>query len=79
MGKVVLGGAEPESLKRLGVKESPVINVEPKASQIVMKIEEILKNKDSIENIGKKSRLFAEKNHNYLKIAERFLVTWKDS
>ena len=29
MGKVVLGGAEPESLKRLGVEESPVINVEP--------------------------------------------------
>ena len=37
-----------------------------------MKVEEILKNKSSIELIGKNSRIFAEKNHGYLTIAKRF-------
>lgn len=78
LGKVVMGGAEPESLLRLGVEKSPVINIKPKASYIVMKIEEILKNRNLIEEIGEESRLFAEENHNYLTISMKFLRIWEN-
>lgn len=56
MGKVVLGGAEPESLKSLGVENSPVINIKPNAKSIVDEIEKLIDKKDSIETIGNESR-----------------------
>lgn len=77
MGKVVLGGAEPESLTSLGVKDSPVINIKPNAKSIINAIEYLLKNKDQIKNIGFASRQFVEKNHNYVDIARKYLEIWK--
>ena len=76
MGKVVLGGAEVESLQSLGVSESPVINIEPNAQSIVENIELLLKNKESIERLGKESRLSVEEVHDYKKIATRYIETW---
>jgi len=48
MGKVVLGGAEKESLESLGIKSSPVINIEPNAESIVHAIEKLLEDRKSI-------------------------------
>lgn len=76
LGKVVLGGAEPESLASLGVVESPVINILPSAKDIVEKIEALLQDKKNISDIGYMSRKFAEKNHNYIDIAKKYLSVW---
>jgi len=76
MGKVVLGGAEPESLKALGLKSSPVINIKPNAQSIVEEIEKLLSNKKNIETIGKESRQFAEEVHGYIKVAKQYLDVW---
>jgi hypothetical protein len=77
MGKVVMGGAEPESLISLGVTESPVINILPDVNDIEKKIEEcILEKKRNIENIGYEGRLFAENTHDYIKIAQQYVDTW---
>jgi len=76
MGKVVLGGAEPESLKSLGVNKSPVINIKPNAKSIVEEIEKLLSNKN-ITKIGYESRKFAENVHGYIKVAKQYLKTWK--
>ncbi|GHY25284.1 hypothetical protein VCSRO113_2730 [Vibrio cholerae] len=76
MGKVVMGGAEAESLKSLGVKESPVINLKPNAQSIIDQVEKLLKSKNDIREIGIKSRLFAEQVHSHVKVAQRYIDTW---
>lgn len=76
MGKVVLGGAEPESLSSLGVMSSPIINLKPNSSSIVSSIEYLLENRSIISEISHSSRLFAEKHHDYIKIAQKYLDCW---
>lgn len=76
LGKVVLGGAEPESLKSLGVESSPVINIKPNAQSIIEEIETLLKKKYKIKNLGYESRKFVENTHGHIKVAEKFIKTW---
>lgn len=76
MGKIVMGGAEPESLLSLGVSNSPVINIKPSAASIIQKIQNILDIRQSIPEIGYRSRQFVEENHCYLKVAQKYLDAW---
>ena len=78
-GKVVLGGAEPESLESLNYGICPTINVFPSAESIVYEVEMLLKNKKDITKLGFEGRQFVEKNHNYIDIAQRYVDTWKNS
>ena len=79
MGKVVLGGAEPESLADFNVSSAPYFNIKPCKDSIVEKIEYLLQNKQSIPEIAHKSRSFAEKVHGHINVAEKFLEVWKQS
>ena len=79
MGKVVLGGAEPESLKSHGVNHSPVVNVLPSVESIVREVEKILELRNDIGALGESSRVFAEKNHCHIKIAEQYVKLWNDN
>lgn len=76
MGKVVMGGAEPESLVSLGVEESPAINILPNYKSIVQEIEYLLDRGNDIQRIGFKSRLFVENFHDNVKIASKYLSAW---
>ncbi len=76
MGKVVMGGAEPESLTSLGVNSSPVINVQPNAASLIEQIEKLLENKNNIAKLGYESRLFAEQVHSHTKVADQYINTW---
>lgn len=78
MGKVVVGGGEPECLKEFGAESCPMIPVYPSVDDIYSKLENILKNKDQIPAMGKASREYIEKFHNYEKIAQKFLSVWND-
>lgn len=77
MGKVVLGGAEPESLVSLGVSSSPVINIKPSSDSIVVAIEKILQNRKQVTEIGFISRKFVENNHCYIDIAKKYIAEWR--
>lgn len=77
MGKVVIGGAEPESLRSQNIKSSPVINVKPCAESLINAIEYLLENKESIKGIGKQSRIYAEEVHDYIKIAKSYVEIWE--
>lgn len=79
MGKVVIGGAEPESLKSHGIESSPVINVKPCAESLVDAIEHLLKNKEKIPTIGFKSRKYAEEVHDYIKVAKKYVEIWENN
>ena len=76
MGKVVLGGAEPESLISLGVDSTPVINLKPNAQSIIEKVEQLLEKRNQFEQLGYESRKFAEEVHDYKKIAQQYIDTW---
>jgi hypothetical protein len=77
MGKVVMGGAEPECKEILDVDELPVINLLPNPDHIVEKVSKIIDEKESIVNIGNRSRIFVEKLHDCRKIAEKYLIEYK--
>ncbi len=76
MGKVVLGGAEPESLISLGCTETPVINITPSAESIVKQVEFLLDNRDVIPEIGFRSRQFVERTHGHILVAQKYIEEW---
>lgn len=75
-GKVVLSGCEPEIIKELDLDCCPVINIKPSVNDIIKKIEKLIEHKELIKEIGYKSRKFVEENHDYIKIAEKYVNTW---
>jgi len=76
MGKVTLGGAEPESLLSLNVSQSPLINILPDSADIEKKIEVLLERRRQMGEMGMISREFVEDNHSHTKIAKMYLDAW---
>jgi hypothetical protein len=79
MGKVVMGGGEPIALSSLGIKETPVINILPSVANIINKVEWLLENKDSIEEIGYQGRMLVENVHDYVKVAQQYINVWNSN
>lgn len=76
-GKIVMGGAEPEGNKELCLSNNPVINIVPDVEQICDKIEELISNKDTIEELGLQGRKFVEEYHDYRKVAKMYVQTFE--
>lgn len=76
MGKIVMGGAESESLRSLGVEKSPVINLKPNPQSIINEVEKLLDERLYITEKGYESRRFCEEVHCNLKIAQKYIDTW---
>lgn len=77
MGKIVLGGAEPEGLKSLCMNSNPVINIKPNVDDICEQLEKLIANKDKFELKGNESRLFVEKYHDSIVVAKKYVSTWQ--
>lgn len=75
-GKVVLSGAEPESLASMGISYSPVVNITPDAHDIVCKIERFIGDDAFVQRIGAESREFVVKHHNHVSIAKMYVEAW---
>lgn len=78
MGKIVLGGAEPESLNAYGIKHSPVINIKPNSKDIIKNVERLLALKSKIPELGCQSRTFVEKLHECQVVAMNYLDSWSN-
>jgi glycosyltransferase involved in cell wall biosynthesis len=79
-GKVVFTGAEQEWLDHYGLEKNTIaINAEPNVDSIVEHLELLINNPKLIAEISKNARNFIEKEHNYIKIAERYLSVWNAS
>ena len=76
-GKITLSGNEPEALSELGISESPIYNITPNSEQIEQVMEQIIDCKNTITERGFKSREFAEKFHNHVKVAQQYLDIWR--
>lgn len=79
MGKIVLGGAEPESLKSHGIDNSPVINLEPNYQSIIEAVEMLLDNRHEIPDRGYNSRKYAESVHGHIIVAKKYIDTWNNN
>ena len=76
LGKVVVGGGEPESIIEFGETKSPIINITPNVSDIVEKISSLIESREKIESLGNESRSFAEKHHDHIKISKKYITEW---
>ena len=75
-GKVVFTGAEPVFTEYYNLIERPVINAIPNIENLVNEISFLIENQSEIPKIGLKARAFIEKEHDYIKIAQKYLETW---
>ncbi|MEZ4802155.1 MAG: glycosyltransferase [Gelidibacter sp.] len=79
-GKVVFTGAEQEWLEYYKLKEDTVaINALPNAEKIADKLEWLILNPKKILEISRNARAFIEREHHYVRIAERYLKVWSSN
>ena len=76
-GKVVFTGAGDEFMKQYNLKERVAINAKDDIEYLVSELSFLIENPDEILVIRKQARLFIEKNHEYVKISQLYLDTWK--
>lgn len=76
-GKVVFTGAETEFENHYKFSEKVAINALPDVVYLVQKLSFLIENPEEIMAIGKRARAFIENEHDYKKIAGKYLEVWK--
>lgn len=77
-GKVVFTGAEQEFIDYYQLTERVAINAVPDVNELVKELSFLIENPQEIIRIGKNARDFIEKEHNYVKIAKKYLEVWEN-
>lgn len=75
--KAVVTNASNAFEKHYNLAERVAINGLPDVDYLVNELSLLIENPDEIKAIGKRARAFIEKEHDYLKIAEKYLDTWR--
>lgn len=78
-GKVVFTGAETEFSNYYNLSEKVCVNAIPDVNYLVNELSFLIDNPDEIIAIGKRARAFIEENHNYIKIAEKYIQKWTEN
>lgn len=78
-GKVVMAPCRNELLHSFGIENSPIIHLMPDSDYIYNQLVRIVENKTDIPLIGDMSRKYVESVHNHIKVAERYVATWKST
>ncbi|WP_264520754.1 glycosyltransferase [Flavobacterium sp. N1994] len=76
--KVVFTNASELFEKHYNLTEKVAINGLPNVDYLVQELSFLIENPSEIIAIGTRARTFIEKEHDYLKITERYLAVWKD-
>lgn len=76
-GKVVFTGAETEFYDYYQLKEKVNINAKPDVDYLVNELSFLIENPNEIIAIGERARMFVEKEHNYIQIAQKYCDTWQ--
>jgi hypothetical protein len=77
-GKVVFTNASDSFKRHYNLTEKVAVNGLPDVAYLVRQLSYLIENQDEIKAIGNRARSFIEKEHNYLKIAEKYLEVWKN-
>lgn len=75
-GKVVFTGAELEFMDHYNLNERVAINAIPDVDYLVRELSVLIENPNEIIAMGKRARAFVEKEHDYIKISEKYLEVW---
>lgn len=78
-GKVVFTGAEIEFTNYYNLKEKVCINALPDVDYLVRELSLLIENHEEIIAIGKRARLFIEKEHDYINIAQKYIDVWNEN
>lgn len=76
-GKAVFTNASPIFEKHYNLTEKVAINGLPDVDYLVNQLSLLIENPNEIKATGKRARAFIEKEHDYIKVAEQYLATWK--
>jgi glycosyltransferase involved in cell wall biosynthesis len=77
-GKVVFTGAEQNFIDYYKIRESVCVNAKPDIDHLVKELSFLIENPNEIIAIGKRARTFVEKEHDYIKIADKYLEVWNN-
>lgn len=72
MGKVVLGGNEPENMAEFGCYV-PAINIKADANQIYVELEKLVNCPSRILELSQESRKYVEEKHDSVLVAEKYI------
>ena len=78
-GKVVFTGAETEFMDYYNLKERVCVNTLPNVDYLVKELSYLIENPEEITAISNRARAFIEKEHHYIKIAEKYLEVWNSN
>ena len=78
-GKVVFTNASELFEQQYHLMEKVAINGLPDVDYLVEELSFLIENSSEIQAIGKRARAFIEKEHHYVKIAEKYLKTWNST
>lgn len=78
-GKVVISGCRKETIEAFHLEETPMILAKPDSDFLFYQMENIVLHKEQIPIIGKESRLYVEKIHNYKHVAQAYIDAWKST
>ncbi len=78
-GKVVFTNASKVFEKHYNLSEKVALNALPDVDYLVAQLTHLIENPEEITAIGKRARAFVEKEHGYIKIAEKYLEVWKNN
>ncbi|MCY1478331.1 Glycosyl transferases group 1 [compost metagenome] len=76
-GKVVFTGAESEFYEYYQLTDKVVVNALPDIDSIVDQLSFLIENPEELAKMGRNARAFVEKEHHFIKIAERYLENWQ--
>ncbi|MEO8235395.1 MAG: glycosyltransferase [Flavobacterium sp.] len=77
-GKVVFTGAEQEFINYYNITDKVCINALPNVDYLVNELSYLIENPNEIVAIGHRARAFVEKEHDYIKIAKKYLNIWEE-
>jgi glycosyltransferase involved in cell wall biosynthesis len=77
-GKVVFTGAEQEFVDFYKLTDRVAVNALPDVNELVKELSFLIENPQEIIKIGKNARAFVEREHDYLKIAQKYLNAWEN-
>lgn len=75
-GKVVFTGAETEFMEHYNLTQKVCENAIADVDYLVKELSFLIENPIGINEIGIRARTFIEKEHHYIKIAEKYLEVW---
>lgn len=78
-GKVVFTGVETEFMNHYNLHERVAINALADVDYLLNELSFLIENPEEIVAIGKRARAFIEREHQYIKIAQKYLDLWNSN